>query len=489
MNFAPIRRAPLRWSRALPALLVPWLLLVGCSGPDDPGTDTPAATDPAVTDPVVTDPPPTDEPPTATASPEVTDSPEPATSDPPPTEEPTDIVPPTDAPTEEPTAAPTEEPTAEPTDEPTVAPTEEPTAEPTEEPTVAPTAEPTDGATPTDAPTDTPTGATDTPSGTEPENTPAANPTFYVYQSFPTDGALSVPTSVVGSFYFSQPYAGSTSGLHITLKNMSTGTSQPMPSVNLTGDKTRVSTPGNLTLSLNTSYCLVLNVDHDPLVPAAWPLQAQSCFTTEKPCGTAIQVGYDTLAIQFGATPARGQPDVVAILNNLLKVFGNDLYVAMMFDDLGPSATFPQSNVRVAVGEYRPGNPPYIVPTGWTSSATGCSIDGSGKFSCTSDETVFPLPLMDTDGNVTETLFLYLKDITMTGLVKVSGNFTDMDTYVLKGHMLYDDVVRLATAGGYPEIAAAVILDLDTDGDGEKDAATFELNTAPVPMTLSGCTP
>ena len=477
MSFAPVRRVLPRPGGVLSALLVPWFFLVGCSGPDDTPTATPSATDPAVTDPQVTDTPtvaasPTELPPTATEAPEVTESPAPET------EEPVTATPEpeTDAPTD-----PAVTPTVEPTDVPTPEPTDPPTAPPTDTPTQAPT--------PTDAPTDTPSGATDTPSGTPPENTPVADPTFYIYQSFPTDGALSVPTSVVGSFYFSQPYAGTTAGLHITLKNVSTGTSQPMPSVNLTGDKTRVSTPGNLTLSLNTSYCLVLDVDHDPAVPAAWPLHAESCFTTEKPCGTAIQLGYDTLAIQFGATPARGQPDVVAILNNLLKVFGNDLYVAMMFDDLGPSTTFPQSSVRVAVGEYRPGNPPYVVPTGWTSSATGCNIDASGQVTWPSDEIIFPLPLMDSDGNVTETLFLYLKAINMTGQVKASGNFTDMDTYVLKGHMLYDDVVRLATAGGYPEIAAAVILDLDIDSDGENDAATFELNTSPVPMTLSGCTP
>jgi hypothetical protein len=60
---------------------------------------------------------------------------------------------------------------------------------------------------------------------------------------------------------------------------------------------------------------------------------------------------------------------------------------------------------------------------------------------------------------------------------------------VLKGVVTKEEIVYIANELGYPEVSNAVVLNVDLNGDGKYDAATFEVGTSPIPLSLSSCDP
>ncbi len=297
--------------------------------------------------------------------------------------------------------------------------------------------------------------------------------TFYVDGSYPAQGAVGVPLETQVRFYFSEAYEGDPDGLHISVKEAG-GTYQEVESV-LAPSQTFVSSE-YLTLEADSAYCARLDIDKDYTVPAVWPVTYETCFQTEQPCGVAVQLTVDLAFEQFGG----GSQQIVAgLLNDTLQTYGDDLPVAMLFDGVPSSVTFPVSGFLTVIGEYTPGTPAEPPADGWLTSLDGGEIDSSGLFSLTSDTMVLPVPITTLD------LFLTLQNATMTGLAVSSGDFTDLDDYRLEADMTESDISELADSLGVPELAGLVVLDVDLDGDGTNDAATVVLTAEPLPLDLA----
>ncbi len=297
--------------------------------------------------------------------------------------------------------------------------------------------------------------------------------TFYVNGSYPAPNAVGVPVEMQVRFYFSEAYTGDEAALHIRVKPEG-GTYQEVESV-LAPAQTFVSTT-YLELEADAAYCARLDIDEDLTVPASWPVSYETCFRTEQPCGTAVQLTVDLVFEQFGG----GTQQVVAgFLNDMLQTYGNDLPVAMLFDGVPTTATFPVTGFLTVIGEYTPGSPAIPPAEGWLTSLEGGEIDASGLFTCAAATMVLPVPVTTFD------LFLTLHDAMMTGTAVASGNFTDLDGYRLEAAMTEEDILELADSLGAPELANLVVLDVDLDGDGRADAATVVISSEPLPLTLA----
>ncbi len=296
--------------------------------------------------------------------------------------------------------------------------------------------------------------------------------TFYVDGAYPAPGAVGVPLQMQVRFYFSETYGGDPSALHISFKQAD-GNYEEIESV-LAPAQTFVSSD-YLNLEADTAYCARLDIDKDYSVPAAWPVTYETCFETEQPCGVAVQLAADLAFEQFGG----GTQQIVAgLLNDTLQTSGNDLPVAMLFDGVPATTTFPVSGFVTVIGEYTPGSPAQPPASGWLTSLEGGEIDVDGMFSLSADTMVLPVPVTTYD------LFLTLQNADMSGTAVSSGNFTDLDNYRLQAAMTETDIVELADSLGAPELASLVVLDVDLDGDGTNDAATVVLTSEPLPLEL-----
>ncbi len=296
--------------------------------------------------------------------------------------------------------------------------------------------------------------------------------TFYIDGSYPASDAVGVPLQMQVRFYFSEEYTGDPAALHVSFKPAG-GTYQEIESV-LAPAQTFVSST-YLELEADSAYCAKLDIDQDYSVPAAWPVTYETCFQTEQPCGTAVQLTVDIVFEQFGG----GTQQVVrGILNDTLQAYGNDFPVAMVFDGVPSTTTFPVSGFLTVIGEYAPGPPPEPPASGWLTSLEGGEIDADGLFTCAADTMVLPVPVTTLD------IFLTLQNATMSGTAVSSGDFTDLDGYRLEAVMTESDIVELANSLGSPELAGLVVLDVDLDGNGQPDAATVVLTSEPLPLAL-----
>lgn len=305
----------------------------------------------------------------------------------------------------------------------------------------------------------------------------SANPDgkFYIYNMSPNDGYQAVALSgLTGKTVFSQAYAGDPSRIHYRITSQYASDPMIEYSPALGQDKSYVYyTP---VLKANTDYCITVSVDEQQAIDGRWPVRDTACFTTRIPCGVASNVGQDVTFVSLGASAV-----VVKTLNNALQQYGNDYPVVGLLEDAKPTTTFPFT-AGLDVGGFKldaSGNA--VLPAeGYTGTLGSCPINSSGALSCSADYIVIPIALES------YRLVIPVFEAKVSATVVSSGNISIVKDFRLKGIVSEDTLTRLGSVTGFSAITAAVVLDVDLNGDGQKDAATAEVTSVPELMTLTG---
>ncbi len=307
----------------------------------------------------------------------------------------------------------------------------------------------------------------------EPAPTPVPDATFFIFGTNPDNGYQQVSLTPSGRIYFSEPYTGDPEKVHVTLVSQY-GEVEEMV-VTIAGDEARFYP----TLKASSDYCLFAEVEYQEDVPGKWPLEHTACFTTRAPCGVPIDVGYDTQIKELGGGNA-----AAAALNAAIEEYGNDYPVVLLLQNVDPTDTFPIESVDAVLGAYDEADDGTntLRKDGYTSTFENCTVDESGWLTCNGESAVFPVYVGDFGVN------LYVSNAEITGRLQESGNITTMGKFNLKGVVTEDAIARIEQETGFYIVSDVISLDVDTDGDGEPDAANFWVQTAPQPMELVGAT-
>lgn len=298
--------------------------------------------------------------------------------------------------------------------------------------------------------------------------TPSDTADFFIYGTYPDEGYQKVPLQPSGRIYFSTNYTGDPAQVKVRLVSQN-GEGSDL-AVTIVNDEARFYP----SLQANTDYCILTSVGYQSSVNGRWPLEHAACFTTRQPCGTPIDIGFETEVQKLGSSPG-----VVNALNTSIQYYGNDYPVALVMVDTLRTATFPLNSMEVVLGAYETVNTQnQLRKDGYTSTFEGCKISSSGGFTCSGPNAIFPLYL-DSYG-----INLYVNDAVMTGTVQTTGNITTITEFTLSGIVTEDNIYRIESETGVTGIAALIRLDVDTDGDRTNDAATFEVTTQPQPLTM-----
>ncbi|MFM7202210.1 MAG: thrombospondin type 3 repeat-containing protein [Myxococcota bacterium] len=297
----------------------------------------------------------------------------------------------------------------------------------------------------------------------------ADNADFFIYGSFPDEGYQKVQLSPTGRIYFSKDYSGDSAAVHVTIVDQYSNMLEPP--VTIRNDEALFYP----SLQANTDYCLLAEVDYQSNINGRWPLRHVACFTTRQPCGTPINIGYETEVVKLGSSPG-----VVSALNASIQQYGNDYPVALVFVDTLRTAAFPLSGVEVVLGAYKTTNGVNeLRPEGYTSTFESCSVSSSGAFNCSGPSAIFPLYIGTTGVN------LYVSDANMTSTTSSSGNIQTMTNFILKGYVTEDNVKRIESETGITGISNLINYDLNIDDDRQNEAATFEVKTKPQPLVMT----
>lgn len=317
-------------------------------------------------------------------------------------------------------------------------------------------------------PNDNPDNNSDGECG-EPAPEPADNADFFIYGSFPDDGYQKVQLSPTGRLYFSQDYTGDSSLVHITIVDQYSNVVEP--AVTIRNDEALFYP----SFQANTDYCLLAEVEYQSNINGRWPLRHVACFTTRQPCGTPINIGYETEVVKLGSSPG-----VVSALNASIQQYGNDYPVALVLVETLRTAAFPLSGVEVVLGAFKTTNGVNeLRAEGYTSTFASCSISSSGSFDCRGPSAIFPLYIGTTGVN------LYVSDAQMTSTTTSSGNIQSMTNFVLKGYVTEDNVKRIESETGITGISNLINYDLNIDEDRQNEAASFEVKTKPQPLVMT----
>ncbi len=305
----------------------------------------------------------------------------------------------------------------------------------------------------------------------EPAPTPSPDATFYIFGTNPDNGYESVSLTPNGRIYFSETYTGDPNMVHVTIVSQYGDVDEMV--VTLTGNYAKFYP----TLKADSDYCLFAEVEYQESVPGRWPLEHTACFTTRKPCGVPINVGGGTEVKNLGNSPV-----VVSILNDLIQYYGNDYPVVFLLENVDPTDTFPLENIDAVLGafEEQPDGSNTLRKDGYTSTFEGCSTDDSGQLTCNGESAVFPLYVGDFGVN------LYVSNAQIAGKLLSDGAIESMQIFNLTGVVTEDAISRIEEETGVSGVSDAVSLNVDQDGDGVNDAATFWVQTHPQPMELAG---
>ncbi len=309
-----------------------------------------------------------------------------------------------------------------------------------------------------------------------PEYTPNPDGSFYIYGLYPSDGAQAVLPDLLGSIYFIEPYEGDEDLISITFIDQDGATQSSDAIMTSSGDEARFYAKPDL--KEDTNYCLMVEVPYQEDVDGRWPIRASACFTTAVPCGVTIDVGASVSIDQLGdSTQAQ-----LNVINGWLSSYGSDYPVVFLLQDVIESATFSEiATFSAALGAYETdadGNN-VLETDGYVSSIPDCVVDETGDMLCSADDVVFPLYDEETNTKIN----LFVKEVSMSGTLLSSGALNTISSFVLDGIVTQDSLRILENTTGFP-IGDYVELDVDTDGDGTMDAATFVLSTSPQPLDL-----
>ncbi len=309
---------------------------------------------------------------------------------------------------------------------------------------------------------------------------PPSDGSFYIYGTNPDNGFQGVSSSTA-YVYFSKAYSGSTSKIHVSLEDNIAGNSIGLMFSTLDSEKKIASFSFGSSLEENKDYCLSVEVEPQSGVQGAWPVQHEGCFTTTMPCGVPINIGQDVIITQLGSDDS-----ILKTLNFALSTAtsdGNNFPLAMLIDGVKRSQTFPFSS-DVAIGAFESSSN-QIFPEGYTATFSSCSVESDGAFSCSSTgDTAFPLYFESTKFE----FMLYISNTKFSSTIQSSGNIQNSTEMKVSGYVTQENLDRIFDQlyDNLAVLETQIVLDLDIDGDGTKDAASVEIKTTPTSMTLTG---
>ena len=333
------------------------------------------------------------------------------------------------------------------------------------------TAQPTPTATPTPTPTQVPT----------PTATPVAQP-LAIEGAVPSEGAMAIPRfpEVQVAFTDAIP-AGSEGAITATIEWE--GGSIPLvldDAREIPGDDTLAFLASGV-LEEDADYRLEVQVDEIPgLEPeGAWPLTFSSTFSTRVPCGVTFNIAEEITINALGGNEA-----LVRLLQGVLEETSL-LPIALMFVDTAPGDAFPMSDLRLVAGLPIEVEEDIYGPDrtyGYPVSVEPCAIESDGAVVCEEATFVFPIPI--TDETV---IYLTISRALLRGQAVTSGDFVDLDDFLLEGVITEDDLILALESAGLPSLVSYIKLDVDLNDDGIPDAASASASSNPSWLSIDDC--
>ncbi len=207
-------------------------------------------------------------------------------------------------------------------------------------------------------------------------------------------------------------------------------------------------------------------------------IDGEAIWTTGNPDGLTYDVGPELAVEQLG-----GNDSAVTVLEDLL-LSGED-HLVLVLDRFAPgSDTLPwdgnyllgNANIR---NDKQTGEPvAHIDEESGLTIATRGTLQPDGGFTATADYAALPVSI---DG---EDMALLLEDVWLTGNIPIDAyDFTRVQNVRLSAAIREAELDDLAEsvpewASVLAEVTGLIEMDVDLDGDGVEDAATFELSSS-----------
>ncbi len=204
-------------------------------------------------------------------------------------------------------------------------------------------------------------------------------------------------------------------------------------------------------------------------------------FSTDHPAGAAFNMSTGLKVDQFGRSAAQAQ--------SLTDTFVPGVYPLWVMQIAGlPAQIDAPTRVDIVFAPARidddPGPAHFLKREyGYVGRFVDVTVSEDGSFSH-AQEGVF-LPLWSAD----DVLLMYLEDVTLSGRV-IPGDPARVSEMTLTGVIGTRWLLSLASQGGpWRNAIRSLRPDIDTNGNGIEDAATFTLSSSPQPIELDDIDP
>ena len=196
---------------------------------------------------------------------------------------------------------------------------------------------------------------------------------------------------------------------------------------------------------------------------------AVTSFSTAPPPGTAFNMSSDLEVLSFGARAAQA--------NTLNDLFEPGVYPLWVLQVVG---TAPPFDLVFAPGRIDEEDPPFLLRKeyGYSGRLLDVDVAADGTVDHAQDGVFLPL------WSAEDVILLYLEDVRLTG--EMAGDGSAIGTMTLTGVLTTRWLLRMADAGPSWRAAVNVVKpDVDTNGNGIDDSATFTITSSPTPLPQS----
>jgi len=287
-----------------------------------------------------------------------------------------------------------------------------------------------------------------------------------VVDSFPADGSDGIAFKI-------EPYALMTrpmnpeerAGAVGLIRDASTG-SEVLAHSDLDSDFMGLTLRPAEELSRGRAYSLDLSVS-----------PTEAAFATSEPDGWPFNMSSDLRMISFGGNRTHAQQ-----LNDTFVPGEYPLWVLQVRGLPDPAAV---EGTAVTIDlEYAPGrideeDPPYLLRKeyGYVGRLLDVAVAPDGSINHRQSGVFLPL------WSAENVVLLYLEDVHLAGQLYLGGGSVEIPAFTITGVLGTRWLLQLREAGPAWRNAVGVMkLDVDTNGNGVPDAATFSLTTSPTPL-------
>lgn len=219
---------------------------------------------------------------------------------------------------------------------------------------------------------------------------------------------------------------------------------------------------------------------YSPVPSGAGDTALSADFETRLPGGSAFNMSTGLQIEDFGANPSHAE-----LMQGIIQPGEWPLWVLIL--EGWPTTAVGDSPVPVSFS-FAPGRieadvlRPYIVhwQYGFVSRFVSVEVEPQGWFE--HEQAGLFLPLWSGEDVIT----LYLEEVRLTGRLRMLDGEVRVESYRLEGVVGAIWLLALASYGGGWEVAVDLMeLDVDTDGNGLPDAASFCFSSTPSPIEVS----